>query len=186
VFYHGRSKWKRTETVKNVPEELKRFIPLFDYVLFDTGDIEDHAIIRRFKRPNVKIGVWFLKQSNNIMGFIRENPRLARELLREIRNIEKTNIESLVLYLYNVSGMEPDQINQIMKTASPESKDFLEKYRIKMIEQAREKGIEQGIEQGLRKTALNMISKGYSDEQIAEITNLSIKRIQALREEPSL
>ena len=40
VFYHGKSKWTRSEMVKGVPKELKRYIPLFDYVLFDTKDIE--------------------------------------------------------------------------------------------------------------------------------------------------
>jgi predicted transposase YdaD len=189
VFYHGRSTWTRAEIVNNVPEELKRYIPLFDYVLFNTKDIKDHAIIRHFGLPSVKVGVWFLKRSYNLIGFIRDNPRLARKILREIRNIEKTNIESIVLYLYNVSGMVPEKIDQIMKTVSPETKDVFDELRMKLIEQGREQGREegreQGIEQGLRKIALNMIARGYSDEQIVEITNLSVKRIQALREEQS-
>ena len=178
VFYHGKQRWTRQEIVKNIPEELKRFVPLFDYVLFDTKDFEDHAIIQHFKRPNVKIGVWFMKRSNNLIGFIQENPLLAREILREFRNIEKTNIQRILFYLYNVSGMAPEKIDQIMKTISPESKDVFEEYRIRLIEQ--------GIEQGLKETAVNMITKGYSDEQITEITNLSIKRIQILRKERSV
>ncbi len=181
VFYHGKKRWNRQEIVKNIPEELKRFVPLFDYVLFDTKDIEDHAIIQHFKRPNVKIGVWFMKRSDNLIGFIQENPLLAREILRE-RNIEKTNIQRILFYLYNVSGMAPEKIDQIMKTISPESKDVFEEYRIRLIDQ----GIEKGIEQGLKETAVNMITKGYSDEQITEITNLSIKRIQILRKKRSV
>lgn len=87
-------------------------------------------------------------------------------------------IQGIVLYLYNVSGLEPEKINQIMETVSPEAKDALDKYRIRLIEQ--------GIEQGLKKSALNMISKGYTDEQISEITNLSIHHIQELRKECNL
>lgn len=186
VFYHGKQRWTRRDIVKNVPEELKRFVPMFDYVLFDTKDIEDHAIIQHFKSPNVKIGVWFMKRSDNLIGFIQENPLLAKEILREISNIERTNIQRILFYLYNVSGMAPEKIDQIMKTVSPESKDVFEEYRTRLIEQGIEKGIEQGIEkgieQGLKEIAVNMISKGYSDEQIVEITNLSIKRIQILRQ----
>ncbi len=182
VFYHGKQRWTRQEIVKNIPEELKRYVPLFDYVLFDTKDIEDHAIIQHFKRPNVKIGVWFMKRSDNLIGFIQENPLLAREILREIRNIEKTNIQKIVFYLYNVSGIAPEKIDQIMKTISPEAKDAFDEFRIRLIEQ----GIEKGIKQGLKEIAVNMITKGYSDEQIAEITNLSIKRIQILRKECSV
>ena len=74
--------------------------------------------------------------------------------------------------------MAPEKIDQIMEAISPESKDVFEEYRTRLIEQ----GIEKGIEQGLKEIAVNMISKGYSDEQIVEITNLSIKRIQILRQ----
>ena len=147
-------------------------------MLFDTKDFEDHAIIQHFKSPNVKIGVWFLKRSDNLIGFIQENPLLAREILREITNIERTNIQRILFYLYNVSGMAPEKIDQIMEAISPESKDVFEEYRTRLIEQ----GIEKGIEQGLKEIAVNMITKGYSDEQIVEITNLSIKRIQVLRQ----
>ena len=65
-----------------------------------------------------------------------------------------------------------------METVSPEAKDALDEYRLRLIEK--------GIEQGLKKISLNMIARGYSDEQIAEITNLNIKRIQSLRKERSV
>jgi len=186
VFYHGRRRWNCLEMVKNTPEELQRFVPLFDYVVFNTQDIEDHAIISHFKRSNVKIGVWFLKHSDNLIGFIRDNPVLAREMFRELRNIEKENIQRIAVYLYTVSGMEPEKIDQIMEKTSPEAIDAFDEFRIKLIEQGREEGREEGIEQSLNKIALNMILKGYADEQIAEITNLSIRRIQALRRECSV
>lgn len=186
VFYHGKPKWNRTEMVKSVPEELRRFVPLFDYALFDTKQIEDLTIMQLFNRPDAKIGVWFLKRRENLISFIQDNPLLARDILREIRNIEKTDIQRIRLYLYNVSGMAPDKIDQIMKTVSPESKDIFEELRMKEIQEGIQKGIEKGIEKTNMKTALNMIEKGYSDEQIAEITNLSIKRIQALRKERSV
>ena len=193
VFYHGKRSWTRREMIKNVPEELQHFVPWFNYVLFDTKDIEDHAIIQHFRRPNVKIGVWFLKRGYNLIGFIQQNPALAREILREIKTIEKKNIEGILIYLYKVSGLEPEKIDKIMETISPEAKDAFDEFRTRLIEQGKVlgidqgivQGIEHGIEQGLKKTALNMISKGYSDENIAEITNLSIKRIQDLRKECS-
>ena len=151
---------------------------MFDYVLFDTKEIEDHAIIQHFKRPNVKIGVWFLKQNDNLIDFIQENQLLAREILREISKIEKENFERIMVYLYNVSGVTPEKIEQIMKTITLGGQEIINKHLIKLFEQ--------GIEQELKKIAVNMITKGYSDEQIAEITNLSIKRILVLRKECSV
>ena len=115
----------------------------------------------------MKIGVWLLKRSYNLFDFIQDNPILSERIFREVTNIEKANIQGIVLYLYNVSGLKPEKINQIMETVSPEAKDALDEYRLRLIEQ--------GIEQGLKKIALNMITRGDSDEQIAEITNLSIR-----------
>ena len=139
-----------------------------------------------FNRPDAKIGVWFLKRRENLISFIQDNPLLSRDILREIRNIEKTDIERIRLYLYNVSGMAPDKIDQIMKTVSPESKDIFEELRMKEIQEGIEKGMEKGIKEGMKSIALNMIARGDSDEQIAEVTNLNIKRIQALRKERSV
>ena len=44
-----------------------------------------------------------------------------------------------------------------------------------------EKGIEQGIEQEKVKIAINMLNKGYSIEQIAEITKLDFDSIKQLK-----
>jgi hypothetical protein len=111
------------------------------------------------------------------MDFVQANPLLAQEILHEISNIEKALIDRFVLYLYNTSGMEPEKIYKIMETISPETTDAFDEYRLRLIEQ--------GIEKGLKKIAVNMITRGYSDEQIAEITNLSINRIHVLRKECS-
>jgi predicted transposase/invertase (TIGR01784 family) len=77
--------------------------------------------------------------------------------------------------------MAPEKIDRIMETISPEAKDAFDEFRIKILKE----GIEQGREEGIEKIAVNMITKGYADEQIAEITNLSIRRIQDLRQESS-
>ncbi len=39
----------------------------------------------------------------------------------------------------------------------------------------------EGIEKGIRKTALKMIEKGYSNSEIIELTTLSEKEVNVLR-----
>jgi predicted transposase/invertase (TIGR01784 family) len=68
-----------------------------------------------------------------------------------------------------------------MKAVSPESRDILELYSSTFFDQGMEQGIEQGLEQGLVRTAMNMIRKGYSDNEIAEVTSLTVSRVQSLR-----
>jgi len=48
-------------------------------------------------------------------------------------------------------------------------------------EEAREDGIVIGEERGVMQTAKNMLAKGYSDDEIIGITNLSQEQITALR-----
>lgn len=45
----------------------------------------------------------------------------------------------------------------------------------------REEGIEEGIEQGVKKVAQNMIAKGKSNEEIMDVTDLSLEEMKALR-----
>ncbi|WP_289055770.1 Rpn family recombination-promoting nuclease/putative transposase [Carboxylicivirga marina] len=174
VFYHGKPQWTDSGFVK-VPEELKRFVPLFDYALFDTKNIEDHAIIQHFKRPSVKVAVWFMKRSDNLIGFIQENPDLAREMFSQIQNIDETIFQKIALYLYKVSNLEPQKIDEIMETISPQVKDAFESVR----NQFRSEGVEEGV----RRTAINMIKGDFTDEQITMATNLSQKQIDQLRKE---
>jgi len=173
VFYHGKRKWTDSGFVKNVPEELKRFVPLFDYALFDTKDIEDHALIRHFKRPSVKVAVWFMKRSDNLAEFLKNNPDLAREMFSHIKEIDVTIFQKIALYLYKVSGLEPDKIDEIMETISPQVKDAF-------AEAANEfKNL------GKREVVINMIKENCTDELIMKVTNLSLTEVQKLRKDYS-
>ena len=174
VFYHGKRKWTESGFV-HVPEQLKRYVPLFDYALFDTKDIEDHAIIRHFKRPSVKVAVWFMKRSDDLIGFIQNNPDLAREMFSQLKGIDETIFQKIALYLYKVSDLEAEKINEIMETISPQTKDAFEEIRNELERSGFNKGVEQ--------TAINMVKKGYADAQIAEITGLGIEQIQKLKKE---
>jgi hypothetical protein len=69
----------------------------------------------------------------------------------------------------------PDKINKVMKTVVPDIPPYYNKHHRKIIQESFEKGVV--------KTARNMIKLGYSDEQIADYTELSIRRIQDLRKE---
>jgi len=48
------------------------------------------------------------------------------------------------------------------------------------LEQGMEQGMERGIEQGMRDVALNALAKGYSLEQVCDITGLDIETIEKL------
>ena len=47
------------------------------------------------------------------------------------------------------------------------------------IEQGREDGLKEGIEQGQKKIIQNMLAKGFSPEQISEMTGIAIDDIKS-------
>ncbi|THF78736.1 Rpn family recombination-promoting nuclease/putative transposase [Cohnella fermenti] len=49
------------------------------------------------------------------------------------------------------------------------------------MEQGIKRGIEQGIEQGVEQTALRMLARGFTTDDIAEATGMDLQRIESLR-----
>lgn len=169
VFYHGKPKWNNTGFIKKIPEELKRFVPLFDYVLFDTKEVEDNTIIQHFKKSTVKVAIWFLKRSNNIIDFIQKNPEISRNMFSQLNQVDENILEKFALYLYDISGLSTDEISSIMETISPQTK------------QAFAHAYQRLTNEGIKNIIAKMINKGYSDIQISEITEMSVQEIRAIR-----
>ncbi len=205
VFYHGNKKWNDNSFIKNVPEELKRFVPLFDYILFNTNKIEDIQILKQFNNQGVKLTIWIMKRNDNILNFIEDNPEITELMLKKAYLIDKSELEKLVLYLYQIANVEPEKIIEIMSTISAQTNDPFEEIRMKLrakaqregraeglqkgrkegLQEGRKEGLQEGrkegIQEGVKQTALNMIKKGYDDQSISEITNLSLKELKELR-----
>ncbi len=201
VFYHGNKKWNKKDLIQNLPEELKRFIPLFDYVLYNTNETEDLAILKQFNNHGVKVSVWVMKRNNNFINYIENNPDISHQILSNTYLVDKTLLEKLVLYLYHTANVEPEKVIEIMSNISTQANDPFEEIRNKLkakairegLREGRKKGREEGREEGrlegrlegkfegVKQTALNMIHKGFDDDTISEITDLPIETIIEMR-----
>lgn len=51
------------------------------------------------------------------------------------------------------------------------------------IEKGIQKGIQEGFQEGMKAIVKKMIGKGNSNDEIMELTNLTVEEIQALRQE---
>ena len=101
------------------------------------------------------------------------------ELTRRIKNIDnelKNEILGVQVLLADKFVEDHDLKNQIMDVIDMDL-DIVHDYGI----YREEKGIEQGIEQEKLKTATNMLNKGYTTDQITEITNLDANSIEQLK-----
>ncbi len=65
------------------------------------------------------------------------------------------------------------------------SKEEILKYYIsnmgEEIAEVKENSLQQGLQQGLQQTALNALRKGFSLQDISEITNLSISELEEIK-----
>ena len=67
VIYHGKSNWKKypmKHYFDNPPEELLRFLPDFDYLLFSLNSFEDYQIAN-FKNTFLSMATMLLKHSRD-------------------------------------------------------------------------------------------------------------------------
>lgn len=74
----------------------------------------------------------------------------------------------------NATKISPEKYRESMETISTQA----EQQFVSTAQMLRKEGIEKGI----RKTALKMIDKGYSNSEIIELTTLSEKEVNILRE----
>ena len=105
------------------------------------------------------------------------------ELTRRIKNIDhdlKNEILGLQVLLADKFVEDGDLKNQIMDVIDM-NLDIVHDYGIYREEKGMEKGMEKGIGQEKVKTTINMLNKGYSVEQIAEITELDFDSIKQLK-----
>ena len=50
-------------------------------------------------------------------------------------------------------------------------------------EEAREEGREEGRQEGIERTAVNMLQDGMTTEKVAQLTGLTIERVEKLKSE---
>ena len=194
LIYHGENEWKFTGSITPLFEQIentKEYIPDFKCEIYDISHIPDEQI-----RGNILLRVHFL-----ILKYIN-SPQLF-DKLHDIFNMiailseKKKKTEYLETFLrYLVSTVDKNKIEDI-KTELKKSinkgdelmptiaemwiKEGMEKGLEKGMEKGMEKGIEKGIEKGKLDSARKMIKLNMSTDVIHEITGLSKKKIEELR-----
>jgi len=155
-------------------EELKPFVPDYDYLLFDLSDMSEEQI-----KGEIRLRVGFL-----LFKYIQDE-RLRHELPRILRLIaELTQKESALQYLQTVlryvsrgtDKITQEELKQIVKEAFPEGEPIMatiaEVWREEGERKGRREGKEEGKREGKREIARTMLVKGMEISLISEITGL--------------
>ena len=193
LLYHGSQPWKYRTLVtlfKALKEELRPFVPDYDYVYHDLGEIPDEDLMR-LENKFLQASLLALKYS-----------QLKKELVAWIPTIlslamttQQTLQSNLIIYTFGVSGLSEQEIGRIiedvpvnLKTNVMNTLDiFVEKGKKIGLEEGRLEGRLEGITKGrlekTEKAVRNMISEGFPAEMISKILEVSPEFVERIREE---
>lgn len=195
VVYHDKGKWtiKRTlgemmPNYEDLPDDLKKYIPNFEYLLFDLSD---------FNKDEVKLQSETMISIKALSKIRHVSKEEAIEILEEaIELINKTEEKDQVTYYVSaciryILSVRDDISEREMETIAGKISIEGGELVMSVAERLRQEGLEAGRQEGLeegeliraKKSAKKAIIKGYPTEEIADITGLTEKEIEGIREE---
>ena len=180
LFYHGTEDWNYSnflESFENLDENLKKYIPNFDYELVNTKPLSNEQINRMFHSNSVKTVMLLMKHiydepelfENEIEIIFENTPFLIEDEYG--RDLYKTTL----VYLFKTSKSNKDKVTEKLKKISTMGAQIAKT----IAEQLHE----EGFEEGKKNVAIKMIKEGFENSIIIKMTELSDIEINELRKQ---
>jgi predicted transposase/invertase (TIGR01784 family) len=171
LIYHGEEKWKVRpffDYFEGIDEDLKRYIPNFDYNLTVLSDYADEELINMGigKLLNVFLAMSHIRNIDYIINNFETIFTYAEEDLKNNQYLDF--FQSIFFYLFKNIEVTDEElakavltINQPLKSFTMSAYDMLVAKGVSQgIIQGTEKGFEKGIVQGIEKGIVQGIEKG--------------------------
>ena len=184
VFYTGEQKWETLpslETLIDVPEALRRFLPSFDVLMLDVKRAADETLVASDHPFGWVLTVLKEADAEDIEPFVEALRRFGNHL-QSLPEADRSVWQQAIYYLYLLiffrrSVEERAVLEQIVSETQPnlglsEEEEHLmqsmaEHYFQQGIQQGIQQGKEQGIEQGEHQTSiestLNILTERFSN-----------------------
>ncbi len=189
VLYHGAEEWNIPLNFsflidKNRPPGTDKFIPHYEYHLFDLSNFNDEDFT-----GTIHFQVMMLLLKNIFSNDI--NKKLT-DIFKKLNGLDNKNelrefIETILEYITKGTDKFTDKdIENALKNAIPEiegdkmMKTLADKWFLEGEQKGREEGEKEGEKNGILKTAIKMIKAGLKSSVIQEVTGLSQQKIQQL------
>ena len=182
IFYHGNQKWIKRQLYEyygNLDEELRCFVPKFDYILIDISTISDEKI-HKYKLYELQISLFLFKYifkkeelKQKFDFFFEKNKQLTKD--------EEGFMVTFLEYLSNNLN------NNDMETVFEKVKDYTTSDGNIFVENYNRRYIEEGIERGIEKERENNIKLLLKNNildvvEIANIFNVTIEYVLKIKE----
>lgn len=195
VVYHNEERWNVKRTLgemvpyyENLPDNLKKHIPNFEYLLFDLSTWEKEDI--RLQSEHM-IAIKALSRTR-----YASREEAIQILIEAISLINRTEEKDLVTYYvsecirYMLSirdDISEKEMEKIAEKISIEGGELVVSVAERLRQEGREKGRQEGLELGRLKKAQqiakDMIIEGKPIDKILKYTGLDVKDIAKIKEE---
>jgi len=176
VVYHGKDSWKIGTTLgemitgyEDLPEDIKRFTPNYEYLLYDLSRYTDDEIkgeaINRIATTIMRD--IFTKDNKGLLGSLFRAVSYLLELDDKQTGIEY--FETLMRYIFSArADLTRADFNEVVRkieTTYPEGSEAVMTLAEIFREEGREAGMEAGMETGeakaLARTAIKLLTKKF-------------------------
>ena len=186
VIYHGKQTWHMGQSFGDVingfdtlTADITRYVPDFDYLLFDVSAYEDTEI-KGVAQLKILFTIWrdlYTKNPADLKISIYRAAEALNALEEKISGL--TYFETLLRYVFSTSeAFTKNDINDIVKTleqAYPEGSDVMKT----IADVLREEGIEQGERKGIAETLLTLLNDKLG--QLPANTQTQIRQLDEQR-----
>jgi predicted transposase/invertase (TIGR01784 family) len=182
LVYHGESAWnvdKNFLSMFDVPDMLKKYIPTFNYELYDISHMPEEQIKGEVELRIILMAFRYIFQPE-IMSRLKDIFKLFRDLPGKTEF--DRYLELLLIYLgSNIKDVQPAQLRDAIDEVLEEGGAMMSTVFQQLREEGKEIGLMEGEEKNKLRIAFNCLIKGMDTWTIAEITELPIERIETLK-----
>ncbi len=173
LLYHGRERWRYRTLVtlyKNLDDELRPFIPEYDYIYQDLGEIPDEDI-QLLDNKFLQASLLALKYSHLKEQLLKWIPTILALAMDTQKNLRS----NLIVYTFGVSSLREDRIIRIMEDVPVNTKNT--------VMNTLDIFVEKGKRENTEKIVRNLVRlSGLSDEQIASAAEVTVDYVARIRE----
>ncbi len=177
LLYHGKEKWEHrrlSNLFEDLDPELRQFIPDYEYIYHNLGEIPDEAIQALH---NKFLAASFLALKYSVL---KGDPKEWIPLILELAGDTGADLQtSLFIYIFVNSGLKQKEILKIINMAPVTIKKTATTTLDVLLKEGRELGMEQKTERAVR----NMILKGSTTEFICDVLEVTSDYIARIRRE---
>ena len=186
VFYHGRGKWKikkEFNDIFDVPEDIKKYILNYRYMLFDTNELELDNIEDKELRNNIILLSMLILMKSGRKRDIESIERVI-DLWRRMGVVGKEEYVSVFLtYIMETRDIKEEELKEIIEEKNIGG-DVMPTLASRLREEGYSRGIKEGIKEGIyedkREVAKNMLLKGLHIDLISEVTGLTKEEVRKI------